>query len=73
MNETKTIKKWPCQDLLGGKAEFLNVDEYGFCNHPECNPVSEKGYDKGCKKCHGSGIVPGPLYDPPEQCDCNQM
>jgi hypothetical protein len=35
--------KYPCQDLHGGLPPFVNqsVDEYGMCNHEECNPEND--------------------------------
>lgn len=27
-------------------------------------------YDQNCKRCGGTGLAYGALYDPPEQCDC---
>jgi len=34
------IGQWPCQQLHGGVPPFVyqGVDEYGLCNHPECEP-----------------------------------
>ena len=34
-------KRWPCQDLHGGRMPFLNVDDDGECNHDECHPENK--------------------------------
>ncbi len=36
------IKKYPCQNLLGGTGEAIYHNEDGFCDHPECNPKENK-------------------------------
>ena len=30
-------------------------------------------YKKDCHDCHGTGCVPQAIYDPPEQCCCDQV
>ena len=43
------VGKWPCQHLYGGWAPYIyQCDENGMCNHPECNPEEQDGYDIKC-------------------------
>lgn len=35
------IKKYPCQNLLGGTGEAIYHNVDGMCDHPECNPERE--------------------------------
>ena len=38
--EFDNLKKWPCQNLLGGSGQHANTkdNENGLCNHKECKP-----------------------------------
>lgn len=43
------LKKYPCQQLLGGTGAAIYSNEEGLCNHPECNPENddrENGQDE---------------------------
>ena len=37
---------------------------------PAREPSDNGRYDPNCPKCHGTGCLPSPRFDPPEECDC---